>query len=59
MQYERVRGLLSKEKYNVAVGGKNPNGPSYFITPTIVDRDGTTGPTVPILSFGVLRAADK
>ena len=41
MQYERVKGFfgdIEKEKYNVAVGGKNPEGPGYFITPTIIDR---------------------
>ena len=41
MQYERVKGFfeaIDKENYNVAVGGKNPDGPGYFITPTIIDR---------------------
>jgi acyl-CoA reductase-like NAD-dependent aldehyde dehydrogenase len=41
MQYERVKGFfadIDKEKYNVAVGGTNPDGPGYFITPTIIDR---------------------
>lgn len=41
MQYERVKTFFSdidKEKYNVAIGGKNPEGPGYFITPTIIDR---------------------
>lgn len=41
MQYERVKGFfkdVEDKKYNVAVGGKNPDGPGYFITPTIVDR---------------------
>jgi acyl-CoA reductase-like NAD-dependent aldehyde dehydrogenase len=41
MQYERVKGFfdaIDKEKYEVAVGGKNPEGPGYFITPTIIDR---------------------
>ena len=41
MQYEKVKGFfadIEKEKYNVAVGGKNPDGPGYFITPTIIDR---------------------
>jgi len=34
MQYERVKGFFSdieKEKWNVAIGGKNPEGPGYFI----------------------------
>ena len=41
MQYERVKGFfddIEKEKWNVAVGGKNPEGKGYFITPTIIDR---------------------
>lgn len=41
MQYERVKGFfddIETEKYNVAVGGKNPDGPGYFINPTIIDR---------------------
>ena len=41
MQYERVKGFFSeidKENWNVAVGGENPDGPGYFITPTIIDR---------------------
>ena len=41
MQYEKVKGFfadIEKEGYNVAVGGKNPDGPGYFITPTIIDR---------------------
>lgn len=63
MQYERVKGFFSdieKEKWNVAVGGTNPEGPGYFITPTIVDRPAETsriveeepfGPIVPYLTF--------
>lgn len=41
MQYERVKGFfgdIEKENLNVAVGGKNPDGPGYFVTPTIIDR---------------------
>jgi acyl-CoA reductase-like NAD-dependent aldehyde dehydrogenase len=41
MQYERVKGFFSdidKENWKVAVGGSVPNGPGYFITPTIIDR---------------------
>ena len=41
MQYERVRGFfqdVKMQKYDVAVGGENPTGPGYFITPTIIDR---------------------
>lgn len=41
MQYEKVKGFfadIEKEKYNVAVGGDIPEGPGYFITPTIIDR---------------------
>ena len=50
---------IEKEKYSVAVGGKNPSDPSYSITPTIVDRDGTTGPTIPLLGFGTCEAIPK
>ena len=41
MQYNRVKGFfedVQRERYNVVAGGENPNGPGYFITPTIVDR---------------------
>jgi acyl-CoA reductase-like NAD-dependent aldehyde dehydrogenase len=41
MQFERVKGFfadIEKEGMNVAVGGKNPGGKGYFITPTIIDR---------------------
>jgi acyl-CoA reductase-like NAD-dependent aldehyde dehydrogenase len=41
MQYERVQGFfadIEKEKWNVAVGGKNTNTKGYFITPTIIDN---------------------
>ncbi|PSN66689.1 aldehyde dehydrogenase-like protein [Corynespora cassiicola Philippines] len=63
MQYERVKGFFSdidKEKWKVAVGGKNPEGPGYFITPTIIDRPDESsrivreepfGPIVPFLTF--------
>ncbi|OCT47674.1 putative aldehyde dehydrogenase-like protein [Cladophialophora carrionii] len=63
MQYERVKGFfdaIDKEKYEVAVGGKNPEGPGYFITPTIIDRpkedsrivvEEPFGPIVPLLTF--------
>ncbi|EXJ73244.1 aldehyde dehydrogenase (NAD+) [Cladophialophora psammophila CBS 110553] len=63
MQYERVKGFfndIEKEHYNVAVGGKTPEGPGYFMTPTIIDRpkedsrlvvEEPFGPIVPLLSF--------
>ena len=41
MQFERVKGFfadIEKEGMTVAVGGKNPGGKGYFITPTIIDR---------------------
>lgn len=41
MQYDRVKGFFQEaesEKMNIAVGGVNPTGKGYFITPTIVDR---------------------
>merc|ERR1712000_297193 len=41
MQYEKVKTFFSdieKEKWTVAVGGKNEDKPGYFITPTIIDN---------------------
>ena len=41
MQFDKVKTFFSdieKEKWNVAVGGKNEEKPGYFITPTIIDR---------------------
>ncbi|KAF2014246.1 aldehyde dehydrogenase-like protein [Aaosphaeria arxii CBS 175.79] len=75
MQYERVKGFftdIEKENWKVAVGGKNPDGPGYFITPTIIDRPDENsrivteepfGPIVPFLTFntdadGIKKAND-
>lgn len=41
MQYEKVKGFFDDVKnnnYDIAVGGTNPEGPGYFITPTIVSK---------------------
>jgi acyl-CoA reductase-like NAD-dependent aldehyde dehydrogenase len=41
MQYERVKGFfedIKKDGQKVAVGGENPIGPGYFITPTIIEQ---------------------
>lgn len=41
MQYEKVKGFfndIEKDGLNVAVGGTNPKGRGYFLTPTIIDR---------------------
>ncbi|KEF57318.1 NAD-dependent aldehyde dehydrogenase [Exophiala aquamarina CBS 119918] len=63
MQYERVKGFfadIEKENWKVAVGGSNPDGPGYFITPTIIDRpkddsrivkEEPFGPIVPLITF--------
>jgi acyl-CoA reductase-like NAD-dependent aldehyde dehydrogenase len=63
MQYERVKGFfadIKKENWKVAVGGSNPDGAGYFITPTVIDRpkkdsrivtEEPFGPIVPVLSF--------
>jgi acyl-CoA reductase-like NAD-dependent aldehyde dehydrogenase len=63
MQYARVKGFFSdieREEWNIAVGGINPTGPGYFITPTIIDRPAENsriveeepfGPIVPFLTF--------
>lgn len=43
MQYERVKGFfddIKKEDQTVAVGGVNPTGAGYFITPTIIVKPG-------------------
>ena len=57
MQYEKVKGFFAdveKEGYNVAVGGKNPDGPGYFITPTIIDRPREDSKLVREEPFGIL-----
>ncbi|KIV91585.1 hypothetical protein PV10_06105 [Exophiala mesophila] len=63
MQYEKVKTFFSdieKEKWNVAVGGKNEDKPGYFITPTIIDKPADDsrivteepfGPIVPLLTW--------
>lgn len=64
MQFEKVKTFFSdieKEKWNVAVGGKNdPNRPGYFITPTIIDNPADNarivteepfGPIVPLMTW--------
>jgi len=63
MQFDKVKTFFSdieKEKWNVAVGGKNEEKPGYFITPTIIDRPAENsrivteepfGPIVPFLSW--------
>ncbi|RVX71147.1 hypothetical protein B0A52_03513 [Exophiala mesophila] len=63
MQYEKVKTFFSdieKEKWNVAVGGKNEDKPGYFITPTIIDKPADNsrivteepfGPIVPLLTW--------
>lgn len=41
IQYERVNtffGDIEKDQLTVAVGGKIPDVPGYFIPPTIIDR---------------------
>lgn len=41
MQYEKVKTFfedVKKEGQNVVVGGTNPEGPGYFISPTIVAK---------------------
>ncbi|EXJ79757.1 aldehyde dehydrogenase (NAD+) [Capronia epimyces CBS 606.96] len=63
MQYEKVKTFFSdieKEKWTVAVGGKNEDKPGYFITPTIIDKPADDsriateepfGPIVPLLTW--------
>ena len=64
MQFEKVKTFFSdidKEKWNVAVGGKNDSSkPGYFITPTIIDKPADDsrivteepfGPIVPLMTW--------
>ena len=42
MQYEKVKTFFSdieKEKWNVAVGGKNEDKPGYFVSFTLTPRE--------------------
>lgn len=55
MQYDRVQGFFKdakSENMKFAVGGDNPNGKGYFITPTIVDRPSETSRLVVEEPFG-------
>ncbi len=57
MQFERVKGFfadIEKEGMNVAVGGENPGGKGYFITPTIIDRPAENSRLVLEEPFGKL-----
>ena len=41
MQYEKVKTFFSdidKNNWKVAVGGTNPTGDGYYITPTIIEN---------------------
>ncbi len=63
MQFEKVKTFfadIEKEKWNVAVGGKNDDRPGYFINPTIIDKPADTsriateepfGPIVPLMTW--------
>jgi len=63
-QYERVLGILEDTKRRgarILAGGEIPEGPGYFIPPTIVAdidessrlvREEQFGPIVPVLKFG-------
>jgi len=63
MQFDKVKTFFSdieKEKWNVAVGGKNEDKPGYFITPTIIDKPADDsriateepfGPIVPLMTW--------
>jgi acyl-CoA reductase-like NAD-dependent aldehyde dehydrogenase len=56
MQFERVKGFfddIEKENLKVAVGGKNPGGTGYFITPTIIDRPAEDSRIVIEEPFGI------
>ncbi|HEX7082221.1 MAG TPA: aldehyde dehydrogenase family protein [Gammaproteobacteria bacterium] len=63
MQYDKVRGIIEDTKRSgarILVGGEVPEGPGYFIPPTLVTdvdeqsrlvREEQFGPIVPILKF--------
>jgi acyl-CoA reductase-like NAD-dependent aldehyde dehydrogenase len=62
MQYERVKELIAdaRQHGNIIAGGDAPDGPGYFIRPTIVRdiTDGTRlvdeeqfGPVLPVIKF--------
>lgn len=63
MQFDKVKTFfndIEKEKWNVAVGGKNDDRPGYFINPTIIDKPSDTsrivteepfGPIVPLMTW--------
>jgi acyl-CoA reductase-like NAD-dependent aldehyde dehydrogenase len=63
MQYERVKGILEDTKNvgaRIVAGGEMPEGPGYFMTPTVVADidDGTRlveeepfGPILPVLKY--------
>lgn len=58
MQYEKVKSFFSdieKDNQKVAVGGKNPDGDGYFITPTIIDRPDRNSRLVKEEPFGKQR----
>jgi acyl-CoA reductase-like NAD-dependent aldehyde dehydrogenase len=62
MQYDKVRALIEETRHegNIIAGGVFPEGPGYFIRPTIVRdindsarlvREEQFGPVLPVLSY--------
>jgi acyl-CoA reductase-like NAD-dependent aldehyde dehydrogenase len=62
MQYDKVRGLIegTRDEGRIIAGGSFPEGPGYFIRPTIVRdiadnarlvREEQFGPVLPVLSY--------
>jgi acyl-CoA reductase-like NAD-dependent aldehyde dehydrogenase len=62
MQYDKVRALIEETRHegNIIAGGTFPEGPGYFIRPTIVRdiddhaklvREEQFGPVLPVLSY--------
>jgi len=62
MQYDKVRALIEETRHegNIVAGGTFPEGPGYFIRPTIVRdiddrarlvREEQFGPVLPVLSY--------
>jgi acyl-CoA reductase-like NAD-dependent aldehyde dehydrogenase len=68
MQYDKVRALIEETRHegNIIAGGAFPEGPGYFIRPTIVRdiddnarlvREEQFGPVLPILSYTTIAEA--
>jgi acyl-CoA reductase-like NAD-dependent aldehyde dehydrogenase len=68
MQYEKVKGLIAdaRREGKIIAGGEIPDGPGYFIPPTVVRdipddarlvREEQFGPVIPLLKYRTLDEA--